>query len=386
MKHIEFFIFFGIVIAVYTAINYYIFVRGTQVLPPVPWIKNSFYIIFAFFYLSFIIHVLLVRAHPSALCSIFTWSGFLWMGAMMYFFLGILLIDIFRLTNHIIPFFPAFIYKNYALTKQIIAGTLVLGVMITLIFGYFNAANPQLKHLKLTINKKVTGLNKLRIVAASDIHLGSIYNKARTQKLVDRINELNPDLVLFPGDIFDESVAAVLKFKSDEPFKNLKSKFGVFAITGNHEYIGGIKETAPHLESLGIKLIQDSYLLIQDEIYLVGRKDRAIKQFAKQNRKPLYEIMKGIDKTKPIILMDHQPIKLEDAQDNDVDFQLSGHSHHGQMWPISFITKKIYEISWGYLKKGNTQYYVSSGYGTWGPPVRIGNHPELLLIELKFGE
>ncbi|MFH1051406.1 MAG: metallophosphoesterase [bacterium] len=386
MKHIEFFIFFGIVIIIYSAINYYIFARGAQALPSLPWFKISYNILFGFLFSSFIIHVILVRLYPSSLCSIFTWSGFFWMGAMMYFFLGVLLIDIFRLVNHFFPFFPEFLYKNYSLTKQITAGIMLLGVLITLITGYINASYPQLKHLNITINKKVGGLNKLRIVAASDIHLGSIINKKDSQKLVDRINALNPDLILFPGDILDESVEPVLKFKSDEPFKNLKSKYGVFAVTGNHEYISGIGTTAPHLESLGISLLQDSVALINNEIYIVGRKDRASKQFAKQNRKPLDEIMNGIDKTKPIILMDHQPIGLGEAEQNGVDFQLSGHTHHGQLWPISYITNKIYEVSWCYLKKGNTQYYISSGYGTWGPPVRIGNHPELLLIELEFGE
>ena len=94
--------------------------------------------------------------------------------------------------------------------------------------------------------------------------------------------------------------------------------------------------------------------------------------------------MLGVDKSLPIILMDHQPFKLDEAVRNGVDVQLSGHTHHGQLWPFHFITKKVYELSWGYKLKGNTHVYVSSGVGTWGPPVRTGNRPEIVHLRLRF--
>ena len=95
--------------------------------------------------------------------------------------------------------------------------------------------------------------------------------------------------------------------------------------------------------------------------------------------------MTAVDKACPVILMDHQPFRLDEAARNGIDLQLSGHTHHGQMWPFNFITKKMYELSWGYLKKENTHIYVSCGVGTWGPPVRIGNRPEIVNVRLRFG-
>jgi len=94
--------------------------------------------------------------------------------------------------------------------------------------------------------------------------------------------------------------------------------------------------------------------------------------------------MKNVDKSKPIVLMDHQPFQLEEAKQAGIDLQLSGHTHHGQIWPLNYITRAIYSISWGYKNDGSTNYYISSGVGTWGPPVRIGNHPEIVNIVLEF--
>ncbi|HET7152240.1 MAG TPA: metallophosphoesterase, partial [Candidatus Kapabacteria bacterium] len=112
--------------------------------------------------------------------------------------------------------------------------------------------------------------------------------------------------------------------------------------------------------------------------------DLSIKGFAGKQRKPLEELMRSVDKQRPVILMDHQPFRLEEAVQNGVDLQLSGHTHHGQLWPFNFITKRMYEVSWGYKKKENTHFYVSCGAGTWGPPIRTGNTPEIMHIRLSF--
>jgi uncharacterized protein len=384
MKTMDFIIFIGIVLLIYSSVNYYIFARGNQALQSIPWLKTAYYIIFSFLFLAYFAHIFLVRKYPSNFSSIFTWTGSFWMGAMLYLFLSIVFIDLLRLVNHFLPFFPSLITENYQKVKLITGGVVVLSTIITLTAGYFNAVNPKLKELNIHIDKKVSGIKKLKIVAATDIHLGCIVNNHRISELAESINALNPDIVILAGDILDESIAPVLKFKSGEPLKNIKSKYGVYAITGNHEYIGGINEAAPYIQSLGIKLLRDSVALIDNAFYIIGREDRDSKRFKGIVRKNLNELMGNIDKTKPLILLDHQPLKLVDAENNDIDFQLSGHTHHGQLFPFNFVTKKVYELSWGYLKKGKTQYYVSCGYGTWGPPIRTGNTPELLLINMYF--
>jgi predicted MPP superfamily phosphohydrolase len=124
--------------------------------------------------------------------------------------------------------------------------------------------------------------------------------------------------------------------------------------------------------------------LFDDSFYVVGREDLTINQFTNLKRKELSEIVEGIDPSKPMILLDHQPAKLEQAEKNGIDLQLSGHTHNGQLWPFNFITRMVYELSWGYKQKGSTHYYVSSGVGGWGPPIRTVNRPEIISILLNF--
>ncbi|MEI7812106.1 MAG: metallophosphoesterase [Ignavibacteria bacterium] len=147
-------------------------------------------------------------------------------------------------------------------------------------------------------------------------------------------------------------------------------------------FFGGVQAAEKYLTDHGVTMLRDKTIKINDDFYLVGRDDRALNQVRK--RKTIEELLQDIDKSKPIILMDHQPFNLDEAVHNGVDFQLSGHTHHGQLWPFNFITDRIYEVSWGFKKKGNTNFYVSSGYGSWGAPIRLGNRPEIVNIKLQF--
>ena len=166
-----------------------------------------------------------------------------------------------------------------------------------------------------------------------------------------------------------------------ETLRKINSRLGVFAVTGNHEYIGGVEEACRYLGDHGITMLRDESVMIDDRVYIVGREDRSI---GSGRRKSLDDLLLRVDKSFPVILMDHQPFRLEEAENAGVDLQLSGHTHHGQLWPFNFITKKVYELSWGYKKKGNTHVYVSCGVGTWGPPVRTGNRPEIINMKLRF--
>ena len=124
--------------------------------------------------------------------------------------------------------------------------------------------------------------------------------------------------------------------------------------------------------------------MIDSSFYLIGREDRSISQFNGKQRKSLQDILENVQLGFPKILLDHTPFKLEEAEQSRIDLQLSGHTHHGQIWPGNIITKMIYELSWGFKKKGNTNYYVSSGAGTWGPPVRTGSSSEIVNVRIKF--
>jgi predicted MPP superfamily phosphohydrolase len=154
-------------------------------------------------------------------------------------------------------------------------------------------------------------------------------------------------------------------------------------VTGNHEYIGGVEEACRYLTDHGIVVLRDRVARILKSVCIVGREDRSIRGFSGRQRIPLETLLNGIDREDLVILMDHQPFHLDEAASLGVDLQLSGHTHHGQLWPFNFITAAVYELSWGYLQKGDMHVYVSSGVGTWGPPVRIGNVPEIVSIVLQ---
>jgi predicted MPP superfamily phosphohydrolase len=381
-RTVNFIIFFSIAIAVFAAINVHIFFAGRSGIPGE--YRSWYTLLFIFFSASLLVGRFVERFGITWLSDPLVWVGSFWLAAMAYFFLILLCIDLLRLINYIIPYFPSIITNNPVQTRQVTVASVFAIVAVTVLAGYLNARSPRVKTLDLTIPKNSHGLKSLNIAVASDIHLGTLVCKARLEEIVRDINALNPDVVLLPGDVVDEDLGPVIRQNLGETLRSIQSKYGVYAITGNHEYIGGVEAACRYLTEHGIVMLRDSSIEIAGSFTLVGREDRSLRQFEGKRRKPLEEIMAAVDKSLPIILMDHQPFQLDEAVKNGVDLQLSGHTHHGQLWPFNFITEKVYELSWGYMKKGNTHFYVSCGVGTWGPPVRTGNTPEIMNVRLRF--
>ena len=378
---IGFYIFF---FALYGLLNYYIFIRGFQAIPHTAPYRIHYIITFIVVALSFFLGRILENYWLSPVSKTFVWIGSFWLASMLYFFIAVVLFDAGRLLNSFMPVFPKYIINNYQQTKQILLFSVLIVVVTSLIAGHINARNPIIKKINLAVSKKGRGMQSLNIVAASDIHLGSIIGKSRFDDIVSIINSLNPDIVLLPGDIVDEDLNPVVKENLGESLRNIKSKFGVFAVTGNHEYIGGVEDAVAYLTENGVRFLRDETVLLNHTAYLVGREDRSINRFGNKDRKSLKELISGVDETYPIIMMDHQPFQLATANENGIDLQLSGHTHGGQLWPLNFITDAVYELSYGYKKIGGTNIYVSCGIGTWGPPVRLGNRPEIVNIRLNF--
>ncbi|MGQ9860346.1 MAG: metallophosphoesterase [Thermodesulfobacteriota bacterium] len=299
---------------------------------------------------------------------------------MLYLFLGFLLVDVLRggwaVLGNALPL----------KAERLARGAVGLATSILIVVGCLNALNPRLKTLKLSLPGANSHTQGMEILVASDIHLGTIVGEKRLASLCKAVEQLKPDLVLLPGDILDEDPRTVMRDSVGDMLRSLRAEHGVYAVTGNHEYIGGVDRACRYLEEHGIRVLRDQAVLIGGLFYLVGREDRSMSRFTGKDRKSLSELLALLDKKIPVILMDHQPLQLDEVAQAGVAFQLSGHTHHGQLWPLNLVTSLIYEVSWGYLKKGDTQFYVSSGYGTWGPPVRIGNHPEMVRIVLSLDE
>jgi predicted MPP superfamily phosphohydrolase len=381
-RFLAFALFFSIVLTVYGLLNYYVVSRGWYILPEE--YRLLYALVFIFLAASYPVGRFLERVTLSWLSSSLVWIGSYWLAAFVYIFLALLTIDLLRLINLIVPYLPSFLTNDVEQTNRVLATTLVIAVVVALVTGHINARRPRIKVLNLTIPKNSHALTSLNIVAASDIHLGTVICQSRLEQIVQKINALNPDIVVLPGDVVDEDLGPVIKQNLGEILRSIQAKHGVFAITGNHEYIGGVEEACQYLTDHGIQVLRDQTVKLLDSVYILGREDRSIAQFSRKKRMPLAELMKEVDRSFPIILLDHQPFQLHEAEQQGVDLQLSGHTHHGQLWPFSFITKKVYELSWGYKKKGNTHVYVSSGVGTWGPPIRLGNRPEIVNVRLSF--
>lgn len=254
---------------------------------------------------------------------------------------------------------------------------------LLLIYGYLNFTRVAIRKMEITLESEnyCKEEEKIRIVMASDIHLGYGISKRRLKKYVSLIRDCNPDLILICGDLIDSSVDPLYEEKMEEELKCLKAKYGIYMVPGNHEYISGIEKSARFLKQTPIRLLRDSVVKIGKNLTIVGRDDNS-----NRNRKRLHQLMAVTESCSASIVLDHQPIEseIESAIKEKAGIALYGHTHKGQIWPLSLLTKAIYPHNYGYEKAGHTHIYVSSGLGLWGPPLRIGSRSEIAVIELTL--
>jgi hypothetical protein len=381
MKKYQMVVFFTIVLTIYSLVNFYIYYKGYKALPALQSNRLLYGLIFFTLAVLFIVAKVLESKHSSVITDILNIIGGFWLAFMLYGFLFFLLSDIILLILRI----PGIVKGENILLYRKWSFFFIIGTSAILIIGGFiNAIIPHVKEYNITINKPAGSIKTLRIAAVSDIHLGSIIRKRSLKKMSQIIFDLKPDLVLLLGDIIDGEIGPVMRDDLLQYFTYPKCRDGLYAITGNHEFIGGASHTIPYIESKGIRLLRDEMVTLEGGIQLIGRTDRDSFRFYRKERKPLEDLMKLADTTRPVILLDHQPFHYDESVKYGVDLELSGHTHNGQLWPLNYITAMIYELSYGYLKKGNTNFIVSSGYGLWGPRVRSGSRSEVLLINITF--
>jgi predicted MPP superfamily phosphohydrolase len=378
--------FFFIVLAVHALVNFYIGLRGWQALQAAPAFRVWYIIFIVVVFVSYPAGRVLEKLWYHPIPITLHWIGAFWFAAMLYATLMLFFTDLLRLANLVFPFIERLSQGNMPGLKLKAFAVISTITLLIVIFGHINAWYPKISRVDISLPKKAGNMEYLRIVAASDIHMGTIIGPRRMDKLVSTINSLQPDIILLAGDVMDEDVKPVIQQNLGKDLKELHAPYGVFAATGNHEYIGGGEPSIQYLEEHGITMLRDTALLVNNSFYVIGREDLHKRFDHGKGRKTLEDIMKVVDKSKPLIMMDHQPYNLDDAKNAGIDLQLSGHTHHGQLWPFGYITQKIFEVSRGYYQKGDTHYYVSTGFGTWGPPVRTGNRPEIIVINLYFKE
>ena len=283
---------------------------------------------------------------------------------LLYLFMLFLVLDLGQLL-HVIP--AAWLRDNWW----------TVGCIGLFLFGLFAYGNIHYRHKyceEMSIRSaKVT--KPVKLLLLSDLHLGYHNRRKEFARWVDLINNEKPDLILMAGDVIDGSMRPLWEEEMHQGFQRLEAP--IYACLGNHELYSGKANAVEFYQKAGIHLLQDTTIVTGD-LCIIGRDDRS-----NPKRSMLEDIMQNADRSKYCILLDHQPYHLEQAEQQQVDFQFSGHTHHGQIWPISWITEAMYECAHGFTKRGNTNYYISSGMGIWGGKFRIGTRSEYVVLTIE---
>ncbi|TXK70641.1 metallophosphoesterase [Paenibacillus sp. N3.4] len=339
--------------------------------------SGLYWIVFWIVALSYLLAWIGARVLPASVSRLLKIVGSYWFAIMEYGFLLLLLTDLAAGVLHLA--------SVSSQTYIPMLGWIDIGLLlIVMLRGSYNARSPIIRKYDITVPKKAGDWEQLRVAVASDIHLGSIVGNRHLRRLVEQVNRMKPDLILLPGDVIDDDIKPFIHYDMGTTMRELKAPLGIYAVLGNHEYIGGhIPAFVEQMKKIGIRVLMDETVHIAERLYVVGRKDKAAERSV-DGRKPLIALMDNVDTREPVIVMDHQPYHLDKAAEAGADVMLSGHTHRGQMMPNHLITKRLFELDWGYLRKGNLHAIVSSGYGTWGPPIRIGSRSEIIELTIRF--
>jgi len=317
---------------------------------------------------------------PMEVSAWLTRIGYVWMGLLTYMFVWSCVFLILRLfgvgvtanTDRVIFYFGE-----------------VLLCMTILIIGFHFARTPIIVRHEINTNKSTS----LKIVQISDNHLGFMNSERMFSRIVDKIKEINPDILLITGDFLENEMSYAQKKDIGRSMRDLNLKYGIWAVTGNHEFIGGIEKSIDYKNSLGIKTLRDSTAFIDNKFLLIGQEDSSARRFGDFPLLTLEEILEQkIDDKRTVadlsneyltILMTHQVSDHTKYYDKNFDLVLSGHTHNGQFFPWNLVVRRIFDIGYGLVKRGDSNFYVSSGTGFWGPPIRIGTRSEIVVFEIN---
>ena len=327
---------------------------------------------------------MLLARFPGFAATALVIAGNVYLGFFDILALGTVLIDILRGLDAIVPFVPRSVRAHPRRGPRAVLAVALLSAA-AFAAGVVHAAHVRVRDLDVSIAKPARPVSELTIALASDIHVNPLMRDSHLEDIVAAINGLEPDLIILAGDIVNDDITPRGLERMAVSLRKLRAKYGVLGVIGNHEVYGGVERSLDWLSRGGVDVLVDRAVLVADSFYVIGRMDDGHGfRGAGRTRKPLDQLLAGIDKSYPLILVDHQPRHLEDARANGVDFQISGHTHGGQIFPVGLINRLIYEDPVGYYRKGGTQYYVTSGAGNWGPPLRIGSTAEIVRIRLSL--
>ena len=334
---------------------------------------------------------------PEFLHRILKNTGNYFLGTFLYIILVIVVVDLVRLILKYV-FHARFLEFR---STFVITGFVCMALIILIsVYGILHVGTIKVTPYEVTVNKKVKDMDSLKIVLLADTHFGYSINCRHAQKMVEKINAQDPDIVCIAGDIFDNDYDAISDPEGVcNALKSIKSRYGVYACWGNHDLdepilagftFGGKKkdQADPRMEQLlrdaNIHLLTDEAELIDDKFYVVGRNDSSRTHKLGGQRLSPAQLTTDLDLDKPIIVIDHQPKQLQETADAGADLDLCGHTHDGQIFPGNLFIHLFWENSFGYLKKDKMHNIVTSGVGVWGPDMRVGTNCEICPITVHF--
>jgi len=295
----------------------------------------------------------------------------------LYFFLCIFLFDLFLLINRWAKMISVEMGKSFSFRVYTLSSMILLSILVV-VGGAINLNSIRVSKYEISVSKKNSGIDDLRIVFVADMHINKNLNLHFVEQFVRKANALKPDIMLYGGDMLEgdrenESTRAI-----DSLLKTIRTRYGSYGVLGNHEFYGG-DESDGFFKKAGIILLNDTIVNIDHSFSLAGRVDQHYRK-----RKSIETILKVDTLQLPIILMDHRPTELQEVSRTEADVQFSGHTHNGQLFPINLIVKSMYELAWGYEKIGDTHFFVTSGLRLWGPPVKTAGKSEIMLVDIHF--
>lgn len=352
-----------VALALYIGGNAYVFYRLLQAIAGVPQgLRIAFIVIYWFAAIAMFLALGLRNIElPLFVQRMLYVVGSVWLVFILYMVISVALFDVVHL---IFPSFQGGVWYALCITSML------------LVCGYVNYRHPRVEHITITTDKMAAG-DRMRIVAISDVHLGHGTGREQLSRYVELINEQRPDVVVIVGDLIDNSITPVVEANMEEVLSEIEAPSGIYMVPGNHEYISGLKQCSDFMNRTNILLLQDTVLALPKGVELICRDDRMNKR-----RKPLAELVNKCDSSHFTVVLDHQPYDIAASDALGVDLHISGHTHHGQIWPISLLTDFMYDQSHGYRKWRTTHAFVSSGLSLWGPPFRIGTRSDLAVIDI----
>lgn len=357
--------------------------------------KVPFAVVYLFMALSPVIAFLLPK---SAVAIVIRRISTYWIGIMLYSLLYVVLFDLLRLIAKHTKLKNTLLFSRGSVIS--IGSVVVACAVATCLYGIFNARNIKVNEYSVTVNKSCGSDKHLKAVLVADLHMGYAIGVDHITNMVEKINQQDADIVIIAGDIFDNSYDGM-----DDPegikaqLRSIKSKYGVYAVYGNHDIDEKIlmgftfdwggkqlhsEKMTNFMKECNIKLINDESVLINDEFYLVGRRDTDKPSTEDGTRAEISELTKDLDKTKPIFVLSHEPDELQKTADAGADIDFSGHTHDGQLFPGNLTIGLFWENPCGMIKKDNMYSIVTSGVGVYGTFMRVGTDAEICSVDIDF--